>query len=156
MAHKTLIGGTAYEIKGGRDLIGGTGYAKKKGKTLVNGTAYEVAFGPSEYIMTLSGSGGTIKYNGVAQTETFAVAVGASIEIIADAVCVRVQEPQTAIIKLNGVTVASQEAFRPSQGATATYTYTPDLDAEIVRSVSRPNTGGIQGAYSTTINIKTA
>lgn len=156
MSHKTLISGTSYAIKGGTDLIAGTSYQIGGGRTLVNGTAYEVAFGPSEYIMTLSGSGGTIKYNGVAQTETFAVSVGASIEIIADAACVRVQEPQTAIIKLNGVTVASQEAFRPSQGATATYTYTPDSDAEIVRSVSRPNTGGIQGAYSTTINIKTA
>ena len=42
MAHKTLIGGTAYEIKGGRDLIGGTGYAKKKGRVLVNGTGYDI------------------------------------------------------------------------------------------------------------------
>ena len=47
MAHKTLIGGTAYEIKGGRELIGGTGYAKKSGKVLVNGTAYSIEFGPS-------------------------------------------------------------------------------------------------------------
>lgn len=47
MAHKTLIGGTAYEIKGGRDLIGGTGYAKKSGKALINGTAYSIEFGPS-------------------------------------------------------------------------------------------------------------
>ena len=44
MAHKTLIGGTAYEIKGGRDLIGGTGYAKKKGRVLVNGTGYDIPF----------------------------------------------------------------------------------------------------------------
>lgn len=42
MAHKTLIGGTAYKIKGGRDLIGGTGYAKKSGKVLINGTAYGI------------------------------------------------------------------------------------------------------------------
>ncbi len=44
MAHKTLIGGTAYEIKGGRDLIGGTGYSKKKGRVLVNGTGYDIPF----------------------------------------------------------------------------------------------------------------
>ena len=45
MAHKTLISGTAYSVKGGRDLIAGTGYAKKQGKTLVNGTGYKIGFG---------------------------------------------------------------------------------------------------------------
>lgn len=45
MAHKTLIGGTAYEIKGGKTLIGGTGYEIKGGKTLVGGTGYNVKFG---------------------------------------------------------------------------------------------------------------
>lgn len=44
MAHKTLIGGTAYEIKGGRDLIGGTGYSKKNGKLLIDGTTYDIPF----------------------------------------------------------------------------------------------------------------
>ena len=44
MAHKTLISGTAYDIKGGKDLIAGTGYAKKNGKTLINGTAYDIPF----------------------------------------------------------------------------------------------------------------
>lgn len=47
MAHKTLIGGTAYEIGGGKDLIGGTVYAKDHGKTLVGGTVYEVGFAPA-------------------------------------------------------------------------------------------------------------
>ena len=42
MAHKTLIGGTAYEIKGGRDLIGGTGYSKKNGKVPIDGTVYDI------------------------------------------------------------------------------------------------------------------
>lgn len=45
MAHKTLIGGTAYEIGGGKTLVGGTAYSIDKGKTLVGGTAYEVGFG---------------------------------------------------------------------------------------------------------------
>ena len=44
MAHKTLIDGTAYKIKGGRDLIGGTGYSEKKGRVLVNGTGYDIPF----------------------------------------------------------------------------------------------------------------
>ena len=47
MAHKTLIGGTAYELKGGRDLIGGTGYGRKAGKTLIGGAAYDVSFKPA-------------------------------------------------------------------------------------------------------------
>ena len=46
MAHKTLIGGTAYEIGGGRTLIGGTGYDIAGGRTLVGGTGYDISFGP--------------------------------------------------------------------------------------------------------------
>ena len=67
MAHKTLIGGTAYEIKGGRDLIGGTGYAKKKGRVLVNGTGYDIPFSRGIPIGTLPvGSVGKIGVNGKA------------------------------------------------------------------------------------------
>ena len=60
MAHKTLIGGTAYNIKGGRDLIGGTGYAKKKGRVLVNGTGYDIPFSSGIPIGTIP-VGSTIK-----------------------------------------------------------------------------------------------
>lgn len=45
MAHKTLIGGTAYEITGGKTLIDGTGYSISGGKTLIGGTGYDVSFG---------------------------------------------------------------------------------------------------------------
>jgi hypothetical protein len=44
MAHKELIGGTAYDTKGGRCLVNGTGYAIKKGRTLINGTGYDINF----------------------------------------------------------------------------------------------------------------
>ena len=44
MAHKTLVNGTAYEIKGGRTLVNGTGYAIKGGRTLVGGTGYDISF----------------------------------------------------------------------------------------------------------------
>ena len=44
MAHKTLIGGTAYDITGGRTLIGGTGYDITKGRTLIGGTGYNINF----------------------------------------------------------------------------------------------------------------
>lgn len=46
MAHKVLIGGTAYDTKGGRCLVNGTGYAIKKGRTLIGGTGYNISFGP--------------------------------------------------------------------------------------------------------------
>ena len=44
MAHKTLIDGTAYEVKGGRTLVDGTGYSIKGGRTLVDGTGYDISF----------------------------------------------------------------------------------------------------------------
>ena len=45
MAHKILIGGTAYEVKGGKCLVNGTSYDIKKGRTLIGGTGYDITFG---------------------------------------------------------------------------------------------------------------
>ena len=53
MAHKTLIGGTAYEIDGGKALVGATAYEIDKGKALVGGTAYEVGFAPDMLLVTI-------------------------------------------------------------------------------------------------------
>lgn len=44
MAHKTKVGGTAYNTKGGKCLVGGTAYSIKKGRTMVGGTGYDVSF----------------------------------------------------------------------------------------------------------------
>lgn len=44
MAHKNLIGGTAYDTKGGKCMVNGTGYSIKKGRTLVGGTGYNISF----------------------------------------------------------------------------------------------------------------
>ena len=44
MGHKTLIGGTAYKIKGGKTLVNGTSYSVKNGKVLINGTGYDIGF----------------------------------------------------------------------------------------------------------------
>ena len=49
MGHKTLIGGTAYDIKGGKTLINGTAYDIKKGVTLIGGTGYDISFGPDKF-----------------------------------------------------------------------------------------------------------
>lgn len=52
MAHKVLIGGTAYGIKGGKTMVNGTAYPIKKGRTLVGGTGYDIAF-PSDETYTI-------------------------------------------------------------------------------------------------------
>jgi hypothetical protein len=46
-AHKTLINGTAYTVKGGKCMVNGTVYNIKKGRTLINGTGYDITFKPS-------------------------------------------------------------------------------------------------------------
>ena len=154
MAHKTLISGTARSVTGGRDLIGGTGYDCKAGKTLIGGTVYEIKFKPSEYTITMTGSGGKIIYNGVEQTKTFIVAAGESITITATAFTTNGNFPQKAIIQLNGTTVSIKTAFEVYETVTATYTYTPEQDTSIIRSTTDPGTGRFY-SYSTTINIKT-
>lgn len=58
MAHRTLISGTGYGIKGGRTLIGGTGYGITKGRTLVGGTGYNVSFIVPPLIIYEAGTAG--------------------------------------------------------------------------------------------------
>lgn len=130
MAHKTLISGTAYSVTGGRELIGGTGYDCKAGKTLIGGTAYEIKFKPSEYTITLTGSGGKITYNGVEQNGTFTVTAGDSVTIKARAEDYVNSSQVTATISLNGKVVATK-----TNGVIAevTYIYTPSANATITR-----------------------
>lgn len=45
--HKTLVNGTAYEVKGGKCLVNGTVYNILKGRTLIGGTGYDITFKPS-------------------------------------------------------------------------------------------------------------
>ena len=152
--HHILKDGTSYAIKGGTDLIAGTSYQIGGGRTMVNGTAYEIKFKPSEYTITMTGSGGKITYNGVEQTKTFIVAAGESITITATAVTTNGKFPQQAIIQLNGTTVSSKTAWQVYETVTATYTYTPEQDISIIRSTTDPGTGRFN-SYSTTIKIET-
>lgn len=46
MVHKTLVNGTAYEVKGGKCFVNGTAYSVKKGRTLIGGTGYDITFAP--------------------------------------------------------------------------------------------------------------
>lgn len=43
MGQKVEVGGTGYDLKGGKPLIGGTAYAIKKGRTLKDGTGYDIS-----------------------------------------------------------------------------------------------------------------
>nr|DAE35159.1 MAG TPA: hypothetical protein [Caudoviricetes sp.] len=45
-AHKTLVNGTAYTVKGGKCMVNGTVYNIKKGRTLIGGTGYDINFEP--------------------------------------------------------------------------------------------------------------
>lgn len=51
MAHKTLVNGTAYEVKGGKCLVNGTSYDIKKGRTLIGGTGYDIVFSSASPIL---------------------------------------------------------------------------------------------------------
>ena len=44
MAHKTLVGGTAYNISGGKSMVDGSVYNIKSGRTLIDGTGYDIIF----------------------------------------------------------------------------------------------------------------
>lgn len=129
-SHKTLIDGTQYDLKAGRCLVGGTAYSVKKGRTLIRGTAYEIKFKPSEYTITLTGSGGKIIYNGVEQNGTFTVTAGDSVTIKARAEDYVNSSQVTATISLNGKVVATK-----TNGVIAevTYIYTPSANATITR-----------------------
>lgn len=43
-AHKTLVNGTVYEVKGGKCMVDGTVYNILKGRTLIDGTGYDITF----------------------------------------------------------------------------------------------------------------
>lgn len=47
-AHKTLVGGTAYTVKGGKCMVNGTVYNILKGRTLIDGTGGDITFPSAE------------------------------------------------------------------------------------------------------------
>ena len=54
MAHKTLIGGTAYNITSGTSMVSGTTYSISGGRTLIDGTGYNINFAPPKTAMLYS------------------------------------------------------------------------------------------------------
>lgn len=49
-AHKTLINGTAYTVKGGKCMVGGTVYNILKGRTLIGGTGWDITLPSAVHI----------------------------------------------------------------------------------------------------------
>jgi hypothetical protein len=148
MAHKTMVDGTNYEIKGGRTLVNGTAYSIKNGKTLVDGTAYEVGFAkPATITISFTRQGSakfytyaSVTIDGVSYptvdnqlnlpTEEIIVPIGAIIT------CKVVGNIGTPKITLNGTTVAS--------GNNSEYRYTVVGNATIAANISQsftPQTG---------------
>ena len=91
MPGKTMIGGTAYDVKPGSVMVSGTVYTIKEGKTMVDGTAYSIKFA-SDVVVTITGNGvydsgfGVYEYsfveiNGTKYTSAATVTVPAGIEI---------------------------------------------------------------------------
>ena len=64
MSHKTIVNGTAYEVKGGKCLVNGTAYSIKKGRTLIGGTGYDITFGP---VMPVKGDLITMNLDGMSR-----------------------------------------------------------------------------------------
>ena len=54
MAHKTLIGGTAYNITSGTSMVSGTTYSISGGRTLIDGTGYNINFASPKTAMLYS------------------------------------------------------------------------------------------------------
>ena len=87
MAHKTLIGGTAYEIGGGKVLVGGTGYSIDKGRTKVGGTGYDIPFITGTPIGSLAvGTAVYMEFDGV-RTEFLIVNQGNPDSTVYDESC---------------------------------------------------------------------
>ena len=84
MPGKTMIGGTAYDVKPGSVMVGGTVYTIKEGKTMVGGTAYSIKFA-SDVVVTITGTGDSsvayVTINGTQYTSEATVPVQAGTEI---------------------------------------------------------------------------
>ena len=84
MPGKTMIGGTAYDVKPGSVMVGGTVYTIKEGKTMVDGTSYSIKFA-SDVVVTITGSGSVdmayVTINGTQYKSAVTITVPAGTEI---------------------------------------------------------------------------
>lgn len=136
MAQKVLIGGTSYEVSGGKGLIGGTGYDISDGRTLVGGTGYNIAFAPKEYVVTVTLSNYThVIYNDTLYSydTILYVAPGDSVRcVVSTALPNGIRD---IAVRVNGAKVnTSSFAGRPPYNLgqySYYYDFTPESDATI-------------------------
>lgn len=76
MAQKCRVGGTVYNITGGRTRVSGTAYGIKNGRTRVDGTAYDVAFASGKTVDTLPVGGSVIDVKDGVETEYIVIHMG--------------------------------------------------------------------------------
>ena len=133
MPGKTMIGGTAYDVKPGSVMVSGTVYTIKEGKTMVDGTAYSIKFA-SDVVVTITGNGlvelAFVEINGTKYTSAATVTVPAGIEIHCYAAY------KSKVLKsgvyLNGERLKVKE-----------YTFNADSDVSIALTVNIPSGVGM-------------
>ncbi len=80
--HKTLVGGTAYEVQGGKCLVNGTAYNILKGRTLIGGTGYDITF-PEPLVMPVKGDLITMNLDGTdRQYRVLKIVNGTTVEVL--------------------------------------------------------------------------
>lgn len=150
MAHKTLVGGTAYEITGGRTLVSGTGYDISKGRTLVGGTGYDILFEIGPVPVTITGTGDASNcYTTIAGTKYSKAASG--IEVLAgESIKFHAYSytgTYSAKIVIDGVTVKSSDAVNKS----IEYTWTVPEKCRSISIALKMNNPGASGYYTITV-----
>lgn len=81
-AHKTLVGGTAYTVKGGKCMVNGTVYNILKGRTLIDGTGWDITF-PSAIEMPAKGDLITMNLDGTdRQYRVLKIVDGTTVEVL--------------------------------------------------------------------------
>lgn len=132
MAHKALIGGTEYAIKGGRTLVNGTGYSVKVGTALVSGTGYKIKFAPIASVV-ITGVGATGQHSvKIGNTTYISAADGIEVEagsIITFTVTSKSQ-PMVGGYSTAKVTVNGSTVFSVTDGKTGSFQWTvPDVSS---------------------------
>ncbi len=146
MAHKTKVGGTDYEIKGGRTLVNGTGYGIKKGRTMVDGTGYDVSFAKEHTISIVGYSNSDSKYanvtiNGTVYGTNLQLGVYQYIKVDSGTeITLQVMSMHPAMsgyVKVDGVFVAETSAANTP--VTYLYTVESDITIEVAGTAMGPN-----------------
>lgn len=79
---KTLVNGTAYDVKGGKCLVNGTVYNIKKGRTLIGGTGWDITF-PEPLVMPVKGDLITMNLDGTdRQYRVLKIVDGTTVEVL--------------------------------------------------------------------------